>query len=230
MIKSKNILVVASHPDDELLGCGGTLLYYRNKGYKVQVIFMSDGESSRKPNDKKNLILIKKREKQAKLVSKKCRFLPPIFKSYPDNKLDTLPFLDLVKAIEKEIQKFKPTIIFTHFENDLNIDHQLTFKAVVTATRPLSKTFVKKIYSFEIPSSTEFNLSQNKKKIFNPNNFVDIDKYLNEKISTLKIYKSELRSWPHPRSLKAIKNLAKYRGSQIGVKHAEAFAMLRELI
>lgn len=226
----KKILVVAAHPDDELLGCGGTLLYFKNKGYKIKIIFLSDGESSRDLNKFKIKKLIQKRENQAELVSKKYKFARPIFGNFPDNKLDTVPFLEIVKFVEKEINNFKPEIIFTHFENDLNIDHQLTFKSVITATRPLSKTFVKKIYSFEIPSSTEFNFTRNKKKIFNPNYFVDISKFVHKKNNLLKIYKSELRSWPHPRSIKAINNLSKYRGSQIGIKYAEAFISIRELI
>jgi len=225
----KKILVIAAHPDDEILGCGGTLLDFCKKGYKIQIIFLGDGESSRKLDKKSELKLIRNREYQAKLVSRKCNFLPPKFKRYPDNKLDTVPFLEIAKFVEGEIKKFKPTIIFTHFENDLNIDHQLAFKAVVTATRPLSKTFVKKIYCFEIPSSTEFSFTQNRKKIFNPNFFVDVSKYINKKISMFKIYKSEVRAWPHPRSLKAIKNMAMYRGSQIGKRYAEAFITLREL-
>ena len=100
----KKILVIAAHPDDELLGCGGTLLYYRKLGYKVKVVFLSDGESSRKQNDKKIKKLISKRAKQAELVSKKCSFIKPTFGNFPDNKLDAVPLLDIVQFIEK---KFK---------------------------------------------------------------------------------------------------------------------------
>jgi LmbE family N-acetylglucosaminyl deacetylase len=229
MIKSKKILVFAAHPDDELLGCGGTLLYFKKKGYKIKIIFLSDGETSRKINNKTKNFLINKRHDQARLVSKKCKFLDPIFKDFPDNKLDTVPFLKIIQSIEKEIKSFKPNIIFTHYENDLNIDHRIVFKGVVTATRPKSKTFVNKIYCFEIPSSTDFNFTRNKNKVFNPNYFVDIDKFIGKKIDCLKIYKSEMRKWPHPRSLKGVKNLAQYRGSQVGLKHAESFINLREI-
>ena len=228
MKKNKNILVFAAHPDDEILGCGGTLLSFKKKGFKIKVIFLSDGETSRiNYQSKKNLI--KKRYEQAKNVSKKCKFLKPIFKNYPDNKLDTVPFLSIVQSIEEEIKNFKPSIIFTHFENDLNVDHRLVFKAVVTATRPKSKTFVSKIYCFEIPSSTDFNFSRNKNKLFNPNYFVNIENFIKKKIDCLKIYKSEMRSWPHPRSLKGVKNLTQYRGSLVGLKFAEAFVNLREV-
>ena len=136
--------------------------------------------------------------------------------------------LTVVKFIETEIKKFKPSIIITHNENDLNIDHMLTFKAVVTATRPSTKTFVKSIYCFETPSSTENNFSKLKVS-FNPNLYFDISNYITKKIKLLKIYKKEIKKYPHSRSLEGIKVLAKYRGTQIGVKYAEAFYLLRKL-
>tara|TARA_Y100000591_G_C21675212_1_gene615078 strand:- start:62 stop:745 length:684 start_codon:yes stop_codon:yes gene_type:complete len=226
----KKILAVVAHPDDEALGCLGTLLHFRNKGYKVKVIFMSDGESSRKLSSLKKKKLINSRANQAKLVSKKSKFIKPEFFNFPDNRLDTIPLLTIVKKLEKEIKIFKPSIIFTHFENDLNIDHQITCKSVLTATRPKTNLFVKKIYSFETLSNTDFNFIKNKNKIFNPNFYVNIDKYLKKKLSLLKIYKREIQPWPHQRSIKGVKVLSNYRGSQIGVKNAEAFVCLRELL
>tara|TARA_B100001989_G_C24449585_1_gene418224 strand:+ start:241 stop:924 length:684 start_codon:yes stop_codon:yes gene_type:complete len=225
----KKILVFAAHPDDEFLGCGATLLKYRKKGYKIKSCFFGDGESSRKMRKKIILKSIIKRENQAIEISKKSKFEKPIFHRLPDNKLDTIPLLNIVKLIEKQIRVYKPEIIFTHFENDLNVDHQIIYKAVLTATRPLTKTFVQKIYSFEIPSSTDFSLSRSSKKIFNPNFFVEVEHTINKKINLLKIYKGEIKKWPHSRSLKSIKNLSMYRGSQIGKKYAEAFILVREL-
>ena len=137
------------------------------------------------------------------------------FIDFPDNKLDTIPLLNIVKLIEKQIRFYKPEIIFTHFENDLNVDHQIIYKAVLTATRPLTKTFVQKIYSFEIPSSTDFSLSRSSKKIFNPNFFVEVEHTINKKINLLKIYKGEIKKWPHSRSLKSIKNLSMYRAHKL---------------
>ena len=225
----KKILVIAAHPDDELLGCGASLLYYKKLGYKIKVVFLSDGESSRDINKDKIDKFIRIRQKQAELVSNKCKFLKPSFGNLPDNRLDKIPFLNIVKLVEKHILNLKPEIIFSHFENDLNIDHQLAFKAVITASRPLSKCFVKKIYCFETPSSTEFNFTRNNLKKFNPNYYIDVSKYIKKKIKFLNIYKKELRKWPHSRSLKSISNLAKYRGSEVGVKYAEAFVLIREL-
>ena len=224
----KKILVIAAHPDDEFLSCGACLLLLKKKGSIIKTIFLADGESSREL--KKNKIeLINKREDQAKSIAKKSKFLKPSFLRLPDNRLDTVPFLKIVKFLESEIKIFRPDTVFTHFENDLNIDHQITYKAVLTATRPHSKTFVKKICCFETPSSTEFSFTRKQKKLFNPNLFIDIGSVIDKKIKLLKIYKNEIRSWPHSRSLKSIKNLASFRGSQIGVKFAEAFILLREL-
>ena len=125
--------------------------------------------------------------------------------------MDNVPFLNIVKFVEKHILLFKPKIILTHFESDLNIDHQLAFKAVITASRPMSKCFVKKIYCFETPSSTDFNFTRNNFKRFNPNYYIDVSKFIKKKINILNIYKKELKKWPHSRSLKSIANLAKYR-------------------
>ena len=151
-----------------------------------------------------------------------------MFAEFPDNRLDTVPILKIIKFIENEIRKFKPKILITHNENDLNIDHKLAFKAVITATRPSTKTFIQSIYCFETPSSTENNFSRLKVN-FNPNLYFDISKFLNKKIKLLKIYKDEIKKYPHSRSLEGIKVLAKYRGTQIGVKYAEAFYLLRKL-
>ncbi len=225
----KKILVIAAHPDDELLGCGATLFYYKMLGYKIKIVFLGDGESSRDKDENELSKLIKMRKKQAELVSNKCNFLKPSFGNFPDNKLDNVPFLNIVKFVEKHILLFKPKIILTHFESDLNIDHQLAFKAVITASRPMSKCFVKKIYCFETPSSTDFNFTRNNFKRFNPNYYIDVSKFIKKKINILNIYKKELKKWPHSRSLKSIANLAKYRGSEIGVKYAEAFVLIREL-
>lgn len=224
----KKIIVIAAHPDDELLGTAGTLMCLISKGYKVKIIFLCDGISSRYTNQKNVKTLIDQRKKQAIKVSALCKFDEPVFANFPDNRLDTIPLLEVVKFIEKEIKKFKPSILITHNENDLNIDHKLTFKSVITATRPSTKTFVKSIYCFETPSSTENNFSGIKTS-FNPNIYFDITKVMNKKLKILKIYKDELRKYPHPRSLESVKVLARYRGTQIGTQYAEAFYLIRGL-
>jgi len=226
MHKFKNILVVASHPDDEVLGCGGTLYNLKKRGAKISALFLSDGESSRK-HSKINK-LIKDRKKQAVQAGKILGIKKMIFGNFPDNSMDTIPILKIIQFIEKQIKKIKPDTIFTHFESDLNVDHQITSKSVITACRPIKNLSVKSILFFEILSSSEWNISI-KNKSFIPNYFVDIKKSLKFKLKALKCYKREMRKWPHPRSLEGVKLLSKTRGSSVGLSNAEAFILGRHI-
>ena len=220
-----NVLVVAAHPDDELLGCGGSLIKLSRKKCKIFALFFTDGVSSRERNNNKEAISRKKDSlKSLKIVGvQNTKFL-----SYPDNALDKVPLIKITREIENVIKKFKPDTIFTHSNVDLNIDHEIISRAVVTATRPKPNFCVKNILLFETLSSTEWNFNL-KKKSFNPNFFIDITKTIDTKVKAARAYKSEINSWPHPRSIKGIKNLAKYRGQSVGLKYAEAFYLLRQV-
>ena len=222
MIKNKKILIIAAHPDDEILGCGGTILKLK-KNNLIKVIFMTNGTDARGKNKKAS----QKRIRGCLNLFKKLKLNKPLILNFPDNKMDSVPLLKIVKKIEEILSKFNPEVVFTHFDGCLNIDHQITFKAAVTACRPLKKTSVKKILSFEVPSSTEWALSKDKK--FQPNYYIDISKYIKEKILLMKYYKDEIRPFPHSRSLKSIKTLSEYRGASAGVKNAEAFYLYRYL-
>ena len=145
---------------------------------------------------------------------------------YLDNQLDKYPLLEIVKKVEIEISNFDPDIIYTHFDGDLNIDHQIVSRSVLTATRLNKK--IKKIFQFEILSSTEINFL-NTNKVFQPNIFEDVSNYLNYKLLAMSRYKSEIRKWPNPRSKEGIKTNAKYRGMQSGQKLSEAFILVREI-
>jgi len=145
---------------------------------------------------------------------------------YPDNRFDTVALIDIIKTIEKVKEEVKPDIIYTHHYGDLNIDHRITFDAVMTAARPVQGESVKEIYSFEIPSSTEWYFSSTK-NYFMPNVFMDISETIEKKLQALKEYKSEVRQFPHPRSPEAIKSIAKKWGSNSGLKYAEAFCLVR---
>jgi len=226
MFSFKNILVVASHPDDEVLGCGGTLYNLKKKGAKISVLFLSDGESSRKHPKIKQLIL--DRKKQALKAGKILGIKNITFGDFPDNSMDTIPMLKVIQFIEKKIKEIKPDVIFTHFESDLNIDHQITSKAVITACRPIKNQTVKSVIFFEVLSSSEWNISI-KNKSFKPNYFVDISKSLKFKLKALKLYKREMRKWPHPRSIQGVKLLSKTRGSSVGLSNAEAFILGRHI-
>jgi len=226
----EKILVVAAHPDDELLGCGGTIIEHIKKKDKVGILIVSEGITSR--DEKRN---VKKRKKEienlfstSKKIGKKIGVNFIELLGLPDNRLDGMNLLDIIKKIEKVIIKFKPNVIYTHHNGDLNIDHSLVNRAVLTATRPTPNQIVRKIYSFEILSSTNWSVSS-KHTAFIPNYFNDISSSLRSKIKYLKMYKDELRKWPHARSIKSIESLAYFRGSSVGIKAAEAFQLLREI-
>ena len=224
MKNKKEILVFAAHPDDEILGCGGTLKKYFLKGYKVSVVFFTNGVSARNEyNIKKNIL---KRKIEAKKAAKVIGINKCYFNDFKDNQLDSYPLIKIIKIVEKKIKAIKPEVIFTHYENDLNVDHQMISKAVITACRPIKNNKVKKLLFFEVPSSTEWQIKK-KNIVFSPNFFEDISTVKRYKLDALRCYKSELREWPHPRSIKGVQSLFNWRGSTIGVDAAEAFMVGR---
>jgi len=226
---NKNILIIAAHPDDEVLGCGGTILLYKKKGFNIHVAFMTDGENSRQSNDNQvSLHDISSRRESAEKCLKILGVDSCSFHNLPDNEMDSVSLLEVTKYIEKLIAEHNPSIIFTHHIGDVNIDHQICYKAVLTATRPQKPFSVKTVLSFEIPSSTEWQFVSSKLS-FNPNIFIDISDFFDKKIEALNCYSSELRDFPHPRSIEAISSLSMYRGASIGVNHAESFLLARHI-
>ena len=224
----KKILVIAAHPDDEVLGCGGTMARLSKEGYIINILIVAEGITSRDKdrNVKAKTKDILKLRNAARSSAKVLGARSINFLDHPDNRLDTVPLLDIVKDIESSIKKFKPDIVFTHSENDMNIDHSIVNRATLTACRPLPNSIVKKLYAFEVLSSTEYNPYSK----FQPNYFVNIEKFMDKKINALKKYKSEMRQSPHPRSTKISKDLASLRGSAVGLKYVEAFRLLREIL
>ena len=228
---NKRILVVAAHPDDEVLGVGGTIINHSKKGDIIHILIMAEGVTSRNPkrnvsSDKRKLSDLHARCNE---VSKLLGAEKLIMCNFPDNRMDSIDLLDVVKEIEKEVEDFKPDIVYTHHAGDVNIDHVITHKAVVTACRSLPEKSVKTILFFETLSSTEWQM-QTSDKSFMPNWYVDITDSLKQKQKALHLYKSEMRSFPHPRSYEAIECLATYRGSIIGAQRAEAFMLGRHII
>jgi LmbE family N-acetylglucosaminyl deacetylase len=226
-MKNRTVLVIAAHPDDDAFGCGGTIRKLANQKNKIYAIYFTDGVSAR-INKKDLKKKINDRKENSEKASNIMGIKKSIYYSFPDNQLDKVPLLQIIQKIEVQIKKIKPDLIFTHFENDLNLDHQIINRAVVTATRPKPNLKLKKILLFETLSSTEWKFS-NKMKVFNPNYFVDISKTINHKIKSIKCYKKEIFKWPHPRSEKGVKTLAMYRGQSVGLKFAEAFQLLRNI-
>ena len=223
-------LIVAAHPDDEILGCGGSIAKWVNNGHQVDILIIAEGVTSRsfsrnrEANKKELLNLSSMAQRSSKIVGANSIELL----DYPDNRLDSIELLDLIKVVEAKVEKIEPEIVVTHHFSDLNIDHCLVHKAVITACRPQPGHIVKRIMSFEVPSSTEWQSISNNQP-FVPNWFEDISKTLSVKLDALNIYKSEMYKWPHARSIKSVKSLANWRGASIGCESAEAFILLRNL-
>jgi len=221
------ILVIAAHPDDEVLGCGGTIAKL-SEDNNIYVLILGEGITSREISDNEKSEQLRELKEQAEEANKILGVKKVFFENFPDNKFDVVPLLHITKSVEKIIQKINPDEVFTHHHGDLNIDHQITHKAVLTSVRPIGNYSVKKIISFEILSSTEWN-AQNQSNVFIPNIYVDISETLDKKIKAMQSYKSEIRKYPHPRSLKGIKILAQKRGLEVGLRFAEAFCLIREI-
>lgn len=216
----KKIAAIFAHPDDEILGCGATLSKYSERGSEINVLLLTNGYKSRESNK------FSKEEFNKQIESSLTKIGCSSFKKcdFPDNKMDSIPMLEIVKEIENFLLKKKPDTIFTHFSGDLNIDHRIVFNAVITAARPIS--FKGKIYSTEVNSSTEWNYSNN---VFKPNVYESVDNHIDKKIEAMKIHKNELEDWPHPRSIEGIKHLSKLRGQEVGLNCAEAFMLIRQI-
>jgi LmbE family N-acetylglucosaminyl deacetylase len=222
---NKKILIIAAHPDDEVLGCFGTVAKFIKEGYEAYTLILGEGKTSR---DEKRVVENKKDElnilnNEIKKANDIIGIKKVFVESFPDNRFDSVDLLDIVKTVSKVKDEIKPDLIFTHYEKDLNIDHQITYQAVITATRPMEDECVKEIYSFEILSSTEWNYPLS----FSPDFFFDISDTLDLKIEAMKKYNSELREYPHPRSLEGIELNAKYQGMRVGKKYVEAFKSVR---
>lgn len=223
-MKNTNIvLVVAAHPDDEVLGCGGTMARHVDAGDAVHVLFLSDGVSSRGSAQG-----LAERNEAAEKASEVLGVDSTTYGTLPDNKMDNVALLDVVQVVEACISKIQPNIIYTHHNGDLNIDHRIAVQAVMTACRPQSGHPVEEIYSFEIPSSTEWQ-SPDFEPRFSPSYFVDISQSISRKMDALKAYDMEMRTFPHSRSYEAVEALATVHGARNGMKAAEAFMVQRIL-
>lgn len=218
------MLVIVAHADDEALGCAGTIAKHIDNGDSVNVIFMTDGVSSRNIKSQQHEIERKSAMDSAMKVLSIEHY--QCF-NFPDNQMDSVPLLEVTKVIETVIEKVKPSIIYTHFSHDLNIDHQITHQAVMTACRPIKDSSVKEIYSFEVLSSTEWQSTS--QPSFQCQYIVDITPYWHKKEQALLCYQEELRSFPHSRSIVCIEALATLRGATHGFIKAEAFQVERIL-
>jgi LmbE family N-acetylglucosaminyl deacetylase len=219
---ASRILAVVAHPDDEALGAGGTLARHVAEGALVTSVFLTDGVGARGSND----AAVNARARAAHEAAKLLGCSKPHFFSYPDNRLDEVALLDVVQPLERLIQECRPDVIYTHHGGDLNVDHAICYRAVMTACRPLPGSNVRHIYGMEVASSTEWALDGSS---FQPTRFVDISATIKAKRLALDAYADEMRPAPHPRSFEAIEALAHWRGATAGVDCAEAFTVLRSI-
>lgn len=220
---TERVLVVAAHPDDEVLGCGGTIARHVMEGDLVEVLIMADGAGSR-PGPQEACIA----ERKA-CAARACGVLgvkDVTLLQYWDNRMDHYDRLDVVKDIECQISAFDPTVVYTHHGSDANIDHRIVNDAVVVACRPLPGRSIKRLLFFEVPSATEWSIGR---AAFAPNYFVDVKGTMQQKLLAFAEYGSEVRDFPHPRSRIGIEQLATWRGVSAGMKAAEAFVLGRWL-
>ena len=221
---SKVILIVAAHADDEVLGCGGTIARHTADGDIVHAVFIADGVSSRADADS---IEIDRRHAAASKAHALLGIRTARYLGLPDNRLDTIPLLDIVRILEEIIIKISPEIIYTHHFGDLNVDHRITHQAVMTVCRPQPCFSVREIMTFEVMSSTEWaGFSQAQ---FNPNIFVNITDFVEAKELALQAYSYEMRAQPHSRSMEHIEALGRHRGNSCGMAFAEGFMLIRSL-
>lgn len=218
-----NVLVIAAHPDDELLGVAGTLRKHVLAGDRVTAVVLSEGASARYESGADTILQRDGKRAAALLGLADLRFL-----GLPDQRLDTLPLLEVTQKVEAVVDEVRPQIVYTHHWGDANRDHRVVVEAVTIACRPIGDHYPRAMYCFETPSSTEWSLPSIE-AAFVPNHFVDVTDTLEDKLAAMACYATELRPAPHPRSLEALRARAAYWGQIITRSYAEAFVLVRSV-
>ena len=215
---AKTVLVIGAHPDDEVLGAGGTLAKHADKGHNVHVLIVTEGTTAQYDDPS----LIEQKREEARRCAEHLGLAEVHFADLPDLKLDTRPHIEVNSVLEEYISKLEPDIVYTHSPHEVNKDHQALYESTLVATRP--GTGVSKIYAYETLSSTEW--TGGGEDQFTPHRYVNIDGYVDTKIEAFHEYETEVRDYPHPRSEKAIRSRARCRGTEAGFKTAEAFSVV----
>jgi len=225
IVETRKTLIVVAHPDDETLGAGGTIRLLADAGARVDLLVVTDGSSAQFGDD-----MAARRRRNAHL-DKACdvlRINRCVVLDFPDMRLDTVPHIELNRVIGKVAAEEDYDTILTHHPGDVNKDHEQVFNSVMVVARPVPGSGIRNLATFFVNSSTEWGAPL-ANGIFLPNLFVDIDNTIDHKLEALAAYEDELRSWPHPRSLEAVRARAQTVGSEVGVGHAEAFQLIRGL-
>jgi N-acetylglucosamine malate deacetylase 1 len=220
------ILVIAAHPDDEILGCGATMAKHVQAGDTVHVVIMATGVTSRPAAGINPSEAITQLHANAKQANQRLGVTSTTILPLPDNQMDTVSRLSITQQVENLIQQHQPETVYTHWSSDVNVDHRRVHEAVITACRPQPGHPVRAILFFEVPSSTEWQTPA-VGHAFQPNWFVDVSNTLALKLDALTCYASEMRQWPHARSYQAVEHLARWRGATVGCQAAEAFVLGR---
>jgi LmbE family N-acetylglucosaminyl deacetylase len=218
-----SVLAIVAHADDEVLGAGGTLARLAHNGEVVDILILADGVGARGSVEG-----AARRAEAARRAAACLGARDPIMLGLQDNRLDSLDLLDITQQIERVLEELRPRDIYTHHAGDLNIDHAICHRAVLTAARPIPGRSVRRIYAMEIASSTEW-AAPGSHTAFVPSRFVDISGFINQKRLALEAYAEEMRPFPHARSFEAVEALARWRGATAGMPAAEAFVVIRDL-
>ena len=219
------ILVVAPHADDETLGCGGTLLKHKKNGDEINWLLMTKLKKNKKYNSK----VVKQKNNEIKMVNKAYGFKNFFQLNFQPSSLDLENFEKIIDQINHYFNLIKPNILYLPFKNDIHTDHEVTFRACIALTKSFRNKFIKKVIVYETPSESDFNIDPEKNN-FKPNLWVDISQHINQKLSILKLYKTEIKRHPFPRSIENIISYSKIRGSFSGHKNSESFIILKEVI
>lgn len=221
------VLIIAAHPDDEVLGAGGTIAKYAMQGAEIKLLIVTDGSTSQYREDAFLAEKIAQKKRETQTAADVLGIKEVIYGGLPDMKLDVTAHIQVNQVIENVLDAFQPNVVFTHFHGDVNMDHQCVHRSTLVACRPVGGQCVKEVYSYYVPSSTDWSV-QNAVDTFMPNVFVDIDGvYAEKKYAAMACYATELRTYPHPRSVEALKVLDKANGIHVGLNAAECFMVHR---
>jgi LmbE family N-acetylglucosaminyl deacetylase len=223
------VLVIAAHPDDEVYGMGGTIAKLSAEGNEVHVLIVTDGSTTQYKNSPKLKAIINKKKEEVKYANDVLGVTKVHFGELPDMRLDNTDHVEVNSVIENVIREVKPEVVYTHFYGDVNLDHQYVYKSTLVAIRPVPNQSVKELYCYRVPSSTEW-APQTVLDTFMPTVFVDISKYCLKKYEAIKLYETEIRNYPHPRSVEYVEKIDRATGLKCGIGTAEEFMLLRKII